>query len=107
MIINHGVPKHKFFAIAVPLSVVPSTIDSKEPGYIKPIHTLVDPNTGEKTEAEVQETATLTLAEFINVSIPSLLAYGIPSKPVANELQRRFPEIKKTQQVRYVVFREL
>ena len=68
---------------------------------------MVDPYTGKETLAEVQAVATLTLAEFISETIPSLLAYGISSQPVANELQRRYPEIKRTQKIRYVVFREL
>ena len=107
MIIKHGIPDHRFFAIALPLSVIAPSIDANEPGYKKPIHTLVDPYTGKETFAEVHAVATLTLAEFTNETIPSLLAYGISSQSVADELQRRYPEIKRTQQIRYVVFKEL
>ena len=107
MIINHGIPEHRFFAIALPLSIISSSIDANKPGNKKPIHTLIDPYTKKETLAEVPAVATWSLEEFKSMSIPALLAYGIDSKIVTDELQRRFPEIKRTQKIRYVVFREL
>ena len=107
MIIKHGIPDHRFFAIALPLSVILPLIDANESGYKKPIHTLINPYTGEETFAEVHAVATLSLAEYISETIPSLLAYGISSNVIADELQRRYPEIKRTQQLRYVVFKRL
>ena len=107
MIIKHGIPNHNFFSVALPLSVIKSTIEANEPDYKKPIHTLVDPYSGEEIFAEVHAVATLTLSEYISETIPSLLAYGVSSDIIAAELQRRYPEIQKTQQLRYVVFKRL
>jgi hypothetical protein len=105
--IEHGVPEHEYFAIVLPQGIIKPTIDALEPDYVKPVHTFLDPNTKKTYEAEVHEVASWTIAEFISMSIPSIVAYGIPAKIMALHLQKRYPQIRKQQALNYIVLKKL
>lgn len=105
--IQHGIPKHDYFAIAQPPSVAKPTVDVLNPDYVKPILDLQDPNTKEKYQAELQDVWTYTLKELEGQNLFCLLVYGIESKKLLKVLEKRYPEIVETQKVRFLVLKKI
>lgn len=101
-LIHHGIPKHDYFAIAVPVSWLFKSYDT-EGGVI----TLQDPKTQEKTKVQIMETWLLEMDEFIKLNGFSLLTYGITSLKLATVLRAKYPEIDQSNQVRYVLLKKL
>lgn len=107
MIIKHGIPKHDCFPIVLPTNVIKPTLDELEENYQPPVYEFEDPKTEEKFQGEIIKIATLSLTEFKNQSMLSLMAYGQPADKIIPELQRRYPEIHRTQKIHYVLIRKI
>ena len=105
--INHGIPTHNFYEIILPLSLINSTLDSIEPDYVKPIIDFIDPHTKNTFKARIHKIATMSISEFKSQSALSYIAYGKPSDIVIPHIYRVWPEIKKTQMLRYVILEKL
>lgn len=105
--IAHGIPKHDYFAIAQPISVVLPTVQLLDEGYVKPIIDLQDPNSQVKYRAELQDTWTYSLDDFENLNSFCLLAYGIGSRKLLKVLEKRYPDIVETQKVRFLLLKKI
>lgn len=105
--IEHGVPKHDYFAIAQPLSVVKPTVDELLPEYVKPILDFKDPKTNKKYQAELHGTFTYELRDFEQMNSFCLIIYGIESKKLLKVLEKKYPEIAQTQKVRFLVLKKI
>lgn len=106
--ISHGIPANNpYFIIAQPPSVIKPTVDALEPGYVKPIVELKDPKTNEKHRCEVNGIWTFGIFDLDNVPQMCLLAYGLDAPKLRNVLMKRYPEIEKTQQVRFIILKKL
>jgi hypothetical protein len=106
-LILHGIPKHDYFVIAQPPSVLAPTVDSLEPGYVKPIISLKDPATQEIIQCEVNGFWTLDTEVFDSYNAFSLLAYGIEAKKLLKVLNRRYPEIELNHSVRFILLKKI
>jgi len=105
--IEHGIPKHDYFAIAQPISVAHPTIDVLKPDYVKPILDFQDPNSKVKFQAELQDTWTVSSAELEFMNSLCLLTYGIEAKKLLKVLEKRYPEIVQTKKVRFLLLKKI
>lgn len=105
--IEHGIPTHKFFAIAQPPSVVMPTVKILDENYKKPIIDFQDPNSSAKFQAELQDTWTVKNSEFEAMNSLCLLSYGIEAKKLLKVLEKRYPEITQTQKVRFLLLKKI
>lgn len=101
--INHGIPKHPYFAIAVPPSALHRSIDQTENEIIL----LKDPKTGEENMVEFLDSWLLKIDDFIKQNGFSLLNYGLPAVKMAHILRTKYPEIDQTNEVRFVLLKKL
>lgn len=101
-LIQHGIPRQDYFAIAVPTTWLFKPIN--EDGAVI---TLQDPKTNEKTKVQIIDTWTLEMDEFIKLNGFCLLAYSLPSVKMAYILKAKYPEIEQTNIVRYVLLKKL
>ena len=106
-VIPHGIPTHNFYEIVLPLSIIESTIDSTEPDYVKPIQDFIDPHTKERFKARIHKISTMSVAEYESQSALSLMAYGKERELTIPHIYKVWPEIKKTQMLRYVILEKL
>lgn len=105
--IEHGIPTHKFFAIAQPPSVVMPTVKILDENYKKPILDLQDPNSKQKYRAELQDTWTIDINQFEAMNSFVLLCYGLTARKLSNQLQKKYPEIEQTQKVRFLLLKKI
>ena len=105
--INHGIPNHPFFVIAQPPSVAGPSIEQNNPDYEKTVFELVDPKTKEKNKAELQDVWVFEIGDIAAIKAFALLSYGIDGKKLAKHLQKRYPEIEKTQKVHFLLLKKL
>ena len=105
--IEHGIPKHDYFAIAQPLSVVVPTVKLLDKNYKKPIIEFQDPKTKEKFNAELQDTWTVRIDEFEAQNSFALLVYGLSARKLSNQLQKKYPEIIEKQKVRFLLLKKI
>jgi hypothetical protein len=100
--ILHGIPIQNYFAIAVPTTWLAKPID--EEGAVI---TLQDPKTNVKTKAQIIDTWTLEMDEFVKLNGFCLLTYSLPASKMAYILKAKYPEIEQTNVVRYVLLKKL
>lgn len=105
--IEHGIPTHKYFAIAQPISIVMPTVQLLDDGYVKPSLDLQDPNSKVKFQAELQDTWTVETSEFECMNSFCLLTYGIEAKKLLKVLEKRYPEITQTKKVRFLLLKKI
>lgn len=105
--IEHGIPKHDYFAICQPPSVVVPTVKALNENYKKPIIEFQDPNSKEKYNAELQDILTCTTQELEYMNMWCLLTYGIESRKLLKVLQKRYPEIIEKQKVRFLLLKKI
>ena len=106
-VIPHGVPSHNFYEIVLPLSLINSTLDSLDPDYVKPIQDFIDPYTKKRFQARIHKISTMSIAEFESQSALSLMAYGREREITIPHIYKTWPEIKRTQMLRYVILEKL
>ena len=99
--------KHNFYSIAVPPSFIPVLNNSFDPDFECPVQQFTDTNTNTNFNAEIQTVVPLTIDQYIAQSSLGLMSYGFPSKTIAIELQRKYPEILKTNKLHFVVLKSL
>ena len=105
MIIEHSIPQHNFFPAVMPPGFIKPTIDSMNPDYKYPVRTFNDKQTKKSFQAEVRAIADISVFEFINQPILSLLAFGLMPVPVMNHILNNSSEIKKKQRLKYLILK--
>ncbi|HET6558091.1 MAG TPA: hypothetical protein VFG54_12300 [Prolixibacteraceae bacterium] len=105
--IEHGIPRHEYFAIAQPPSVAKPTVDSWNPDYVKPVFDFQDPKSKDKFQAELQDILTFTTQELSNANMFCLLTYGIEAKKLLKVLEKRYPEISAKNKVRFLLLKKI
>lgn len=105
--IEHGIPKHDFFAIAQPISVVMPTVKILNDDYQKPVLDLQDPNLKQNYKAELQDTWTIDIDQFEAMNAFVLLCYGLTARKLLNQLQKKYPEIEQTKKVRFLLLKKI
>lgn len=105
-IIRHGFPIIDIFAAILPCSYATPTVDARDDGYEQPIQKFICPNTKMEFEAKTISITTMSVNTFESHSLYALNAYADENpKKISKYLQHIYPEIYKTQQLRYVVYR--
>ncbi len=105
MIIEHAIPQHNFFPVIMPPSFIQQTIDSMETDYKYPVQVFNDKQTKKSFQAEIRAIADISVFEFINQPILSLLAYGLMPVPVMEHILENSPEIRKKQRIKYLILK--
>jgi len=101
-IIFHGIPRHDYFAIALPISWLKKSIDTQGETVI-----LRDPKTDTEHRCEIVDMWTFDLDEFSTMDGFSLLTYGIPAAKMVNILKIKYPEIEDRNMVRFILLKRL
>ena len=101
--IIHGLPCHNYFAIAVPDTWLFKSIDQEDPRVI----TLQDPKTKVKTKAEIVDSWTWDIDDFVKMNGFSRLVYGLPATKMAPILKSKYPEIDESQVIRFVLLKKI
>lgn len=100
--IIHGIPRHDYFAIALPVTWLKKSIDKAGETVI-----LKDPKTDAENRCEIIEMWTFDVDEFSSMDGFSLLTYGIRAKKMVNILKTKYPEIEQNNVVRFVLLKKL
>jgi len=100
--IFHGIPQLNYFAIALPVSWLKKSIDTKEDTVI-----LIDPKTDVENRCQIVDMWTFDLNDFSIMDGFSLLTYGIPAAKMVNILKIKYPEIQDNNVVRFILLKRL
>lgn len=91
MIIDHGVPEHKYFAIAVPRGTAPKiSEENPTPGI-----TLKNPKSFEKQKVVMIDKWVMTIDDLYYANAFCLLTYGVSSKILHNYMKGKFSNLKE------------
>ncbi len=100
--INHGIPKHEFFGIAVPHN---SDQHSPIVNGQKPQYKLVDPKSKESITAEAWGAWKFPLDDLPEALIR--LVYGFPAETVKAQLKRKHPELELNPNVSIILMKRI
>ena len=100
--IFHGIPRHDYFAIALPVSWLKKSIDTQGETVI-----LKDPKTDIENRCEIVDMWTFDVDEFSRMDGFSLLTYGIKAKKMVSILKIKYPEIDQKNVIRFVLLKKL
>lgn len=101
MIINHGIPKHNFFCIALPEESESKFDRINNNQVIK----LKDPKSNELFKAEIHDIWKFPI-HFLPDGLTKLV-YGITGEQLRNVMLKKYPEFQKTTNVEYLLLKKL
>ena len=101
-VIYHGIPKHDFFAIAVPPSYLRKSID--EDGSII---TLMDKKNNLEHKAQIMDMWTFTLDELAHHDAFCYLVYGLSAMKLSIIMLERYPEVKEKESIRFILLKKI
>lgn len=104
--IQHGIPKHPFFLIVQPDIGTPYGERVKlDPQFKKPVIELQDPVKKSVSHAELWDVFKFHIDEVPRHMF--MLTYGADAQTVIPNLEQKFPSIKQTRKVEFLLLKKL
>ena len=101
-IIYHGIPKHDYFAIAIPPSYARKPIEDDGA-----VITLRDKKHDQEYKAQIMDMWTFTLDELAHQDAFCKLVYGLSAVKLAMTMLERYPEVKEKEMIRFILLKKI
>lgn len=102
--INQGISQHNYFTIAKPAESLRGRVSIEE-DFEKPVYELKHPRTNEIVHAQL-----IDIWQFDLSFVPSgmcYLAYGMPAKEIIPLLMKKYPQLKSSGKIEFLLLKKL